>query len=80
MILKFLFQNYKKTRIYECVDLNSTIIEGLLLEPFATGNTTLCVWIFKRPDNITVHVVKKEHLFRISSELLENYEEMLPCY
>ena len=32
--------------------------------PFITGNTPVCDWIFKPADNFTVHVAPMKHFFK----------------
>ena len=59
-----------------CIALNKDVTFNY----FATA----CVWRFEPANNITVHVITREHFLRFSSnseadasELLENLKEML---
>ena len=55
------------------------------INPFVTGNTTLCDWILETVDNITVHIV---HIFiqnflgtlKRTLEILQTFKEMFSRY
>ena len=60
----------------DCCNIVITTIRPQGANPFATGHTPVCGYVFKPADNITVHVVQRKHFF----EILENLEEIFHRY